>query len=112
MTEPINFREHTYAMESPWYRPDASKPVRRIDSMPIGELRNMLNLFRQDDESAGVTRWAARVLRVENFQNYNEGEVDAFSWFDALATSYEEDPIAPISITAITDVDVHATPGS
>jgi len=105
---PVSFREHSYAMESPWYRPDSTKPVRRSDSSPTGELRNILNLSRQDDESAGVTRWCARVLRVENVQNENEGELNPFSWFDAVSTTAAEDPNVPISITALTDVDVHA----
>ena len=76
----VTFKDHTFAMTNPNVRPDSNKPIIRYDNDSIGETRNMLLLLTTDDQTSGINRWPARVLRVENRNNSAEGESSTFEW--------------------------------
>lgn len=109
----INLLDQTFAMTNPNVRPDSSKPVVRPDSDALRRIRKESIRAVTDDQTAGINKWPARVLRVENRSNANEGGTSPFDWFDSLITatglgSDKEDKKSPVVITAITDSDVHS----
>ena len=109
----INLLDQTFAMTNPNVRPDSSKPVVRSDSDALRRIRQESIRAVTDDQTAGINKWPARVLRIENRNNANEGGTSPFDWFDSLITatgvgSDKQEKKSPVVITAITDSDVHS----
>ena len=83
----INLQSQTFASSNPNVRPDSSKPIIRPDTDFVNRLRKQSIEAVKDDQTAGIVRWPARVLRVENRGNANEGGLSPFDWFDTLLAS-------------------------
>ena len=104
-----SFLDHLFGMDNAFYRPDSSKPVIRPDTDKFGSLGKSHRLMYTDDLSAGVTKFLARVLRVENKGGPKEDESFFGSWFGALVGADDEETTpSNVAITAIIDCDIHA----